>query len=299
MNAKISIIIPFYNRNSQLMSTIKSVKQQTFQEWECILVDDGSDAIELYPLESFVLNESRFIILKRGDDKAKGANACRNIGIENAKGMYIALLDSDDVWLEDYLEKQFKFAESVINFSGSYSKCLIKNGVREWMSETRDLNADESFFDFLLAKNTMAQTSSIFLKSEKAKFIQFDETLLRHQDWDFFIRFGEEYGWFCNFTTYVIINWKLGQTRTIHFPSCIKVYQKFKNRIINQENCNVYLFSMYEKAVQYSAVIQVRNFYSAELKRNNFKPRNIREHFLLKFPETYTLFRKTAIYFRK
>jgi hypothetical protein len=154
------------------------------------------------------------------------------------------------------------------------------------------LTPDESFFDFLLARNTIAQTSSMFLKSEKAKHTQFDETILRHQDWDFFIRFGEEYGWSYNCTTYVIINWELRVNRTIDFPSCIKVYKKFRNQIINQKNCNVYLFSMYEKAVQYSAILQVQNFYFDELKRNNFEPRNIREHLLLKLPGIYKFFRK-------
>lgn len=287
----ITIVIPFYNRFSQLQNTLLSVKNQTFQDWECLLIDDGSDTEELFRVNESISDDKRFRIIKRPDNRRKGANACRNIGIENAKGEYIALLDSDDLWPENYLADYLKFAKLVPEFSGSFAKCLIRNGEKEWFSNSRNVLADESYFDFLLDENTIAPTPSFFLDTRKANTIKFDESLLRHQDWDFFIRFGEQYDWKYNPEQYVIVLWEKGAKRTIHFPSCIKVYNNFQSQISNLDNRNKYLFSMYEKSLQYNADIEIKDFYLEQLKLNNFKVKTKREFLMVKYPSVYQFIR--------
>lgn len=287
----ITIVIPFYNRFSQLQNTLISVKNQSFQDWECLLIDDGSDKEELFRINESISDDKRFRIIKRPDNRRKGANACRNIGIENAKGEYIALLDSDDLWSENYLADYLKFAKLVPEFSGAFAKCLIRNGEKEWFSNSRNVLADESYFDFLLDENTIAPTPSFFLDTRKANTIKFDESLLRHQDWDFFIRFGEQYDWKYNPEQYVIVLWEKGAKRTIHFPSCIKVYNNFKSQISNLDNRNKYLFSMYEKSLQYNADIEIKDFYLEQLKLNNFKVKTKRELLMVKYPFVYQFLR--------
>jgi len=274
-----------------LRNTINSVKSQSYNHWECILVDDGSSQEELANLNQLLLNDSRFKIITRTNDRLKGANACRNIGIEKASGKYIALLDSDDIWPTDYLEKYLRFAESKINFDGAYAKCLIRNGEKEWISDSRDLFESESYFDFLLDDKAIAQTSTFFLNTIKAKDIKFDESLLRHQDWDFFIRFGEKYKWNYYPDLYAIVIWEKGAKRTIDFYSCMKVYSKYKSQVSNIDNLNKYLFSMYEKSLQYNADKQVKDFYLNELLHRNYKSRTKREVLMMRFPFIYKLIR--------
>ncbi|WP_333850290.1 glycosyltransferase family 2 protein [Epilithonimonas sp.] len=287
----ITIIIPFYNRFSQLYNTLLSVKNQSLQDWECLLVDDGSDKEELFRINESILDDKRFRIIKRPDDRLKGANACRNIGIENAKGEYVALLDSDDLWPENYLTDYLKFVKSVPEFSGAFAKCLIRNGEKEWISDSRNLLENESGFDFLLDDKAIAQTSTFFMKTSKAKDVKFDESLLRHQDWDFFIRFGERFNWQYNPEQYVIVIWEKGTKRTIHFPSCIKVYNNFKTQISNLDNSNRYLFSMYEKALQYNVDREIKDFYLEQLKINNYKVKTKRELLMVKYPLVYQFLR--------
>ena len=287
----ITIIIPFFNRFSQLNNTLLSVKNQSFQDWECLLIDDGSDEEELLKINESILNDKRFRIIKRPDNRLKGANACRNIGIENAKGEYIALLDSDDLWPENYLSDYLKFVKLVPEFSGGFAKCLIRNGEKEWISDSRDLLENESCFDFLLDDKAIAQTSTFFIKTSKAKDVKFDESLLRHQDWDFFIRFGEKFNWQYNPEQYVIVIWEKGAKRTIHFPSCIKVYNQFQSQISNIDNLNKYLFSMYEKSLHYNADKEVKDFYLQQLMINNYKVKTKREFLMLKCPFVYQFIR--------
>lgn len=103
----VSIITPVYNAERFIEETIKSVKAQTYSEWELILVDDYStdnsnDIIMKYSKED---ERIRYIKL----EKNSGAAVSRNTAIANAKGRYIAFLDSDDIWYHNKLEKQINF----------------------------------------------------------------------------------------------------------------------------------------------------------------------------------------------
>ena len=100
---KITAIVPAYNAAKTITETILSVQQQTFKEWELIVVNDGSTDDTLKVLNS--IDESRLRIISIAN--AGVANA-RNVGIANARGEYIAFLDADDLWLADKLELQLK-----------------------------------------------------------------------------------------------------------------------------------------------------------------------------------------------
>ena len=106
MNAIVSIIIPTYNREKLLNETIQSIKNQTYYHWECIIVDDQSTDYSLNFLIKVAKEDSRFKIFSRPNDKLKGANSCRNYGIEKASGMYLMFFDSDDLLKEDCLQNR-------------------------------------------------------------------------------------------------------------------------------------------------------------------------------------------------
>lgn len=113
MKVKVSVIIPTFNRGNILGETLESVRAQTLTEWECIVVDDGSsdDTEEL--MKTYQKMDPRFTYVKRPAERNKGACACRNIGLEHAKGEYIQFLDSDDIISSNKLEEQVNRLESL------------------------------------------------------------------------------------------------------------------------------------------------------------------------------------------
>lgn len=100
----ISIIIPTYNRAHYLEDTLESIINQTYQNWECIIIDDGStDNTEDFIL-GYLNRDSRFSYTMRPSSLSKGANSCRNYGFELAKGDFVKWFDSDDIMTPQHLE---------------------------------------------------------------------------------------------------------------------------------------------------------------------------------------------------
>lgn len=101
----ISIITPCYNAAATISQTIKSVIRQNYQNWEMIIIDDCSSDNSAELIHHFCERDKRIRYLTTSTPSGSPALP-RNIGIDNAKGDYIAFLDSDDVWLPDKLQKQ-------------------------------------------------------------------------------------------------------------------------------------------------------------------------------------------------
>ncbi len=103
----VSIITPAYNADHYICQTIESIRNQSYPEWELILVDDCSTDCTSAVAKSYAQKDHRIKVIVMPENG--GVAAARNIGIENAKGDYIAFLDSDDLWKADKLEKQLAF----------------------------------------------------------------------------------------------------------------------------------------------------------------------------------------------
>ncbi|MDB0061197.1 FkbM family methyltransferase [bacterium] len=88
-----SIIIPSFNRADLISETLDSVLNQTYRYWECIIVDDGSTDFSSEIISKYLELDNRFKYLERPKDRLKGPSACRNIGLQNAKGEYVIFLD--------------------------------------------------------------------------------------------------------------------------------------------------------------------------------------------------------------
>jgi glycosyltransferase involved in cell wall biosynthesis len=110
---KVSIIVPTYNRLKFLKSCLESIREQTLQEWECIIVDDGSYDGTITFLQDLCLNDNRFKYFIRPDYFPKGAPSCRNYGLIESCGKYIQWLDDDDLLSRTKLELQVKKLEEI------------------------------------------------------------------------------------------------------------------------------------------------------------------------------------------
>ena len=105
--ALVSVIIPYYKKINYIKKTIQSVLNQTFEDFEIIIIYDDSKYDDLKIIENFIENHPKIKIIK--NKKNFGAGISRNIGIQNSSGRIIAFLDSDDYWSPSRLEKQLKF----------------------------------------------------------------------------------------------------------------------------------------------------------------------------------------------
>lgn len=135
----ISIIIPVYNASKYIQRCIKSIIEQTYEEWECILIDDGSTDNSFMLLKDIQKIDDRFIIIHQNNC---GAGIARNTGINVAKGEYIVFIDIDDYINKDYLKllslhtEDVVFIEVVNTHENGY--VLGTTGASEYLHYTKD-----------------------------------------------------------------------------------------------------------------------------------------------------------------
>lgn len=105
----VSVVTPSFNCQDFIEATIRSVVNQSYTDWELIVIDDFSSDSSVQLIKSWVASDSRIRLIELAENS--GAAVARNKGIEAARGRYIAFLDSDDTWLPNKLESQLKFME--------------------------------------------------------------------------------------------------------------------------------------------------------------------------------------------
>jgi glycosyltransferase involved in cell wall biosynthesis len=183
--AKISVIIPSYNRAHCIAACISSVLTQTMQDLEVIVVDDNSTDNTKEVIKKITDPRVKYFC----HEKNQGGAVARNTGIKNSSGEFIAFLDSDDLWLPEKLEKQIQLLESKgDDFGLCYTWFILQDPdgneiMRLEYKVTGKSNPD------LLVKNCVGTFSSvIFRKTVLDKINGLDEKMRSCQDWDLFIR---------------------------------------------------------------------------------------------------------------
>lgn len=189
---EVSVIIPTYNRANLLIRAINSVLKQSLQDFELIVVDDGSTDNTKEIVENFQKKESRIIYLKNTQNSG-GAAAPKNLGIKNACGKYIATLDSDDVWLTTKLKKQVAVFEAsddskMVLVTCDYFLVGEKSKNRIFIPKYTDILLQ------ILTRDYLGTGSCVMYKREVFNSIgNFDENLKSCQDWDMRIRIFKKY----------------------------------------------------------------------------------------------------------
>jgi glycosyltransferase involved in cell wall biosynthesis len=180
-----SVVIPVFNRASTILPSLESVAKQTVGDWECLVVDDGSEDG----------NALREVVASFGDPRFKyfrqenaGGGAARNTGIRAATGRYIAFLDSDDM----FLPNKFEVLASVVPADPKivfYSQALVDRGVgRVWVRPSRGIAPGEDVGAYLFVHNQFITTISLVVARETALGTLFDPALPKGQDLDFCLR---------------------------------------------------------------------------------------------------------------
>lgn len=189
MDPKVSVIIPTYNRAHSLSQAIQSVLDQTYQNIELIIVDDGSKDNTAEVIKNF--NDSRIKYFLH--DANFGGSTARNTGIKNSTGKYLAFLDSDDVWLERKLELQVCTMENRPSevWGGVYCGFIYVDRRNKVVESVKYGNLKKDLLN--LEIDVGASSTLLFSKSVIDDIGLFDENFKRHQDWEYLVRFFRRY----------------------------------------------------------------------------------------------------------
>ena len=188
MEKLVSVVIPTYNREHTIARAIHSVLNQTYKNFEILIVDDKSTDNTTKAIQDF--KDNRIKYLRHALNM--GGGAARNSGIRIAKGEYIAFLDSDDEWLPEKIEKQLNlFSKSDDTLGVVYTGFYVVNEYGEKNNQWIPKERGNLFFK-LLEGNFVGTSSTILAKTCYLKKIEgFDETLPSCQDWDLYLRLSE------------------------------------------------------------------------------------------------------------
>ncbi|WP_060983145.1 glycosyltransferase family 2 protein [Vibrio splendidus] len=176
-----TIITPIYNAEKFLNDTLESISAQNYTDWEAILINDNSNDASLKIALSFAQRDSRFKVINRHE--SGGAAKARNDGIRQAKGRYIAFLDSDDVWLSDKLHTQISYMKcNDVAFSFTSYKFLTENGVAK-----KEVKAPERItYTQLLKGNVIACLTAVYDTDKLGKVFMPD--ILKRQDFGLWLK---------------------------------------------------------------------------------------------------------------
>lgn len=187
----VSIIIPTYNRAHLIGETLDSVLAQTYTNWECIIVDDGSTDHTDEVVGAYVQKDSRFKYYHRPEEHLPGGNGARNYGFKMSQGEYVNWLDSDDLFAEDKIEKQV-LALKESNDSVSTCKWGRFNTKEKYKLKNLDIFKDfKTAYDIFSIYGHSGFFPSMVFLSDRNIFNEsglWDENLIINQDGEFFCR---------------------------------------------------------------------------------------------------------------
>ena len=178
-----SVVIPVFNRAEPLRQAIESVRAQTFQDFEIVVVDDGSTDNPRAVVESFA--DSRIHYWHQPN---AGGGAARNRGIDEARGELVAFLDSDDVFLPHHLASMHALLAGTRNFIG-YARVRVDRGNgRLFLKPPRGCAPREDMATYLLCDRGFTPMITLVVPREIACKVRFHEQLRAAEDTDFAIR---------------------------------------------------------------------------------------------------------------
>lgn len=193
----ISVVIPTYNKSSYLIEMLRTIKEQTYNNWELLIVDDGSDEIEYEKVNEFVSDDERIKLMKRNREPKNG-DTCRNIGMEQARGKYIIIFDADDLVSKTCFENRVRFMEGHPEFDYvSFPSASFIEGTNDIKKNNYNTTNNDILGNLLLTKYPFTVWANIYRKSA-LEGIRWDEKVYLYQDFDFMVQCilkGLKHGW--------------------------------------------------------------------------------------------------------
>lgn len=245
----VSIIMPSYNTGKYIAESIQSVLNQTYEHWELIIVDDCSTDKTDEVIKTFC--DSRIKYIK--NEKNMGAAACRNKALRQAKGKWVAFLDSDDLWIPEKLEKQIQFMEKN-NYSFTYTDYMIQlNG--QWLPYVYtgpNVVNRKKMFDYCYFS-----TITVMYDREKIGLIQI-ENLRKNNDYAMWLQAIEK-------------------SNCYRLPECMSYYIKHEGSVSSGSKIKLikWHYILYKNGLHknkiVSVLLTVRNLFYGVIKKIKYK----------------------------
>ena len=186
---KISVIIPTYNAESTILETLVSLGQQTFTDFEIIVINDGSSDRTLDVLERFSDERLRVFSFENA-----GATVARNRGIARAQGEFIAFLDADDLWSVDKLERQLVALQQHPEAGVAYSWTSFIDEQGQFLYQQPPVYFAGNVYPQLLLGNFLACGSVPLVRRQAiAEVGEFVPELASSQDWEYWLRLAQHW----------------------------------------------------------------------------------------------------------
>ncbi|WP_448268839.1 glycosyltransferase family 2 protein [Nostoc sp. DSM 114159] len=200
---KVSVIIPVYGVEKYIAATVQSVLEQTYTNFELLIIDDASLDRSINICQQFT--DPRIKIIRQSN---RGVSGARNTGIRHAQGEYLAFLDGDDLWLPEKLEKQIAHLENSPAVGVSFSRSAFIDEAGQALGTYQMPKLKEITPSYLLSCNPVGNGSAAVMRREVLEAIKFqdnlyginedcyfDERLLQSEDNEFWIRISIKSNW--------------------------------------------------------------------------------------------------------
>ena len=190
---KVSVITASYNYDNLISETIESVLNQTYKNWEMIIVDDGSKDNSVEVIKNYCEKDNRIKLYQHENGINKGLAETLKLGISKAQSDWIIFLESDDTIREDYIEKKLeiikkysdiKFIYNDVNLFGDEEK--IKEHDEYFQAVSKDIKGitfPTNISKFLVKKNIVPTFSCVMLKKEIMEKVGFNSSIMAYLDW--------------------------------------------------------------------------------------------------------------------
>lgn len=190
-NPRVSIIMATYNRAHLLKDSLKSILDQSFEDWECLIIDDGSTDNTPRLIRSYLNADSRFKYIQRSFSHKKGLSGCRNQGLDVATGDYVIFFDDDDLVHPQNLEVNLSYIASTKKNFCNYQKRPFFDKVPEIVNlevrnEFKEFNS-EHLSQFVTGDRAMASCTVMWSK-KCFENIRFHEDLHYAEEWECYAR---------------------------------------------------------------------------------------------------------------
>ena len=236
---KVSVIMPAFNAGKTIKDAVESVKDQSFDDWELIVIDDGSTDDTAAIAQGYTTSDNRIKLLKLEENG--GLPNARNKGCLQACGEYIAFLDSDDLWHKDKLKKQIQFHSNNPDIEISHTNFIAFDDTKFYTRPFRrfiDLNEKVSgdLYPNICYKNSIGVLTVMVSKELLLHVNMFDTNLWTMEDQDLWIRIARKkkaFGYINEILAYYRISAGGISKRTGRYK---KAYKFFLKKILNENS---------------------------------------------------------------
>lgn len=206
-NSLVSIVIPAYNAAKFLPEVIQSVLNQSYQNWELLVIDDGSTDNTAELVNEYSEQDSRVHLISKENG---GVSVARNLGAQLAKGELIAFLDSDDLWLEDKISAHVSYMTSHPQVGVSFGRVELIETDGKTTNKLTDNIVDTLQPQDLFYSNPTVTTSNLVIRKSVFQMLNgFDESMQYNEDIDLLFRLAIQDSWEIKSIDQVLVQYRL------------------------------------------------------------------------------------------